>query len=156
MREDIKNGFNRLVLSKLSTRPVMINCMFHLRLEYAIKELKPTPPDADLWNVYTTAAEKHCDDLLKKYQGDLETSQIFVSTFAFLCVFCPFNPFFSWVRRLCSLALPRLSSSKSWHQFNQTPPTSRTFPPVLSELRQSSSPVWLSHYFGTLAPASEH
>lgn len=83
MCQDIKNGFNRLVLSKLSTRPIMTDCMCHLRLEYAIKELKPTPPDADFMNIYTIAAEKHCDDLLKKYQGDLETSQIFVSTFAF-------------------------------------------------------------------------
>ena len=31
--------------------------------------------------VYKKAADKHYDDLLEKYAGDLETSQIFVSRF---------------------------------------------------------------------------
>ena len=35
-------------------------------------------------SVYAKFAEKHYDDLLKKYEGDLDTSQIFVSTSASL------------------------------------------------------------------------
>ena len=57
-------------------------------MEKAIEETKPTPtamdPNQKILTVYTGLAEKHYDDLLKKYDGDLDTSQIFVSTSASL------------------------------------------------------------------------
>ena len=64
--------------------------MFRLRLEQAIKELKPTPitanvdPTTDFWNAYKKLADEYDDNLLGKYTDDLDTSLLFVSTFTLL------------------------------------------------------------------------
>jgi hypothetical protein len=54
-----------------------------LRLEKAIRELKPAPinidPTKNFWTVYNQVADEHDNDLLKKYSGDLDTSLLFVS-----------------------------------------------------------------------------
>ena len=60
--------------------------LFRLRLEQAIKELKPTPitanvdPTTDFWNAYKKLADEYDDNLLGKYTDDLDTSLLFVST----------------------------------------------------------------------------
>lgn len=84
-RKDVEDGFTRLDLPKIATRFVGTKWSSHPRLEKAIKESNSTPTDIDpmtnFVTVYKKAADKHYDDLLEKYAGDLETSQIFVSRF---------------------------------------------------------------------------
>ena len=58
--------------------------MFRLRLEQAVKELKPTPinvdPTTNFWTAYKKVADEYDDNLLSKYTDDLDTSLLFVST----------------------------------------------------------------------------
>lgn len=80
----MEDGFTRLVPPEFTTRSVIgLNGYSTPRLENAIKRLEPAPtaidPHTNFLTVYTKAAEKHYDELLQKYAGDLDTSQIFVS-----------------------------------------------------------------------------
>ena len=124
-RKTVENGFAGLAFPKFTTRFVETKRLFCLRLETAIKESNSTPTDIDpttnFWTAYKTVADEHDDAMLKKYGEDLDTSLLFVSTFTHSShVFCPLNPFFSYVRRVCSLPSPQLSLPKSFH--SQTPP----------------------------------
>ena len=71
-----------------------------LRLETAIRGLKPTPTDVDpktnLWAAYNEVAGAHDDDMTSKYSGDLDTILLFVRMFTSLArlVSIPSTPFF--------------------------------------------------------------
>ena len=74
-------------------RFVRTKWLFYLRLEKAIKELKPTSTDIDpttnFWTVYQKAADEYDSDLLDRYARDLDTSLLFVSMFTtILCLVC--------------------------------------------------------------------
>lgn len=82
----------RLAVLKFTSRLVGTeSALSHFRLEKAIADSKPTPVNIDpttrFWTVYKEVADEHDSDMVAKYAGDLDTSLLFVSTFApFACI----------------------------------------------------------------------
>jgi len=75
--------------------PVRAECQscFCLRLEEAISNQKPTEinkteikadPTTNFWTVYKRIADEHDDDLVSEYVGDLDSTLLFVSSYASL------------------------------------------------------------------------
>ena len=62
-------------------------------------------PRQRFWTIYRTAAEEFDNEFLKKYDGDMDTSMIFVSflSFIFNCIWLTFLEGWPLLRRLCNI-----------------------------------------------------